>query len=131
VNHYLVMTVASTFAPNKKHGVALSDWSDCETKRLEMNHEAKMAISRAIEDDEGMADRSHPGGYLPSYFDKSSSNMQTELVQLLQGKIDWSINKGRGALPGKAGLVDVVSWVDDVDDSQAGPVDVKSWVNDK
>jgi len=63
VNHNLVMTVARTFARNKKHGVALSDWSDCETKRLEMNHEAKMAISRAIEDDEGMADRSHPGGY--------------------------------------------------------------------
>ncbi|EJK66439.1 hypothetical protein THAOC_12643 [Thalassiosira oceanica] len=57
------MTVARTFTPNKKHGAALSDWSDCETKRLEMNHEAKMAISRAIEDDEGMADRSHPGGY--------------------------------------------------------------------
>ncbi|EJK62021.1 hypothetical protein THAOC_17386 [Thalassiosira oceanica] len=50
-------------AHNKKHGVALNDWSDCETKRLEMNHEAKMAISRAIEDDEGMADRSHPGCY--------------------------------------------------------------------
>ena len=28
-----------------------------------MNHEAKMAISRAIEDNEGMDDRSHPGGY--------------------------------------------------------------------
>ncbi|EJK76156.1 hypothetical protein THAOC_02097, partial [Thalassiosira oceanica] len=58
------MTVARTFARNKKHGVALSDWSDCETKRLEMNHEAKIwPISRAIEDDEGMADRIHPGGY--------------------------------------------------------------------
>ncbi|EJK76398.1 hypothetical protein THAOC_01842 [Thalassiosira oceanica] len=37
-----------------------------------MNNEAKMAISRAIEDDEGMADR--------------------KSVQLLQGEIDWSIN---------------------------------------
>ncbi|EJK51848.1 hypothetical protein THAOC_28942, partial [Thalassiosira oceanica] len=34
----------------------------------------------------------------------------------------WRVNKGRGALPGKAGLVDVVSWVDD---SQAIPVDVE------
>ena len=50
------MTAARTFAPNKKDGVALSDWSDCETKRIEMNHEAKKAISRAIEDDEGMAE---------------------------------------------------------------------------
>ena len=49
------MTAARTFAPSKKHGVALSDSSDCETKRIEMNHEAKKAISRAIEDVEGMA----------------------------------------------------------------------------
>ncbi|EJK52741.1 hypothetical protein THAOC_27955, partial [Thalassiosira oceanica] len=28
-----------------------------------MNHDAKMAISRAIEDNEGVADRNHPGGY--------------------------------------------------------------------
>ncbi|EJK44625.1 hypothetical protein THAOC_36821, partial [Thalassiosira oceanica] len=55
--------ISARIAHSKKHGVALSDWSDCETKRLEMNHDAKMAISRAIEDDEGMADRSHPGGY--------------------------------------------------------------------
>ncbi|EJK57816.1 hypothetical protein THAOC_22106, partial [Thalassiosira oceanica] len=55
--------VGARIAHSKKHEVALSDWSDCETKRLEMNHEAKMAISRAIEDDEGMADRSHPCGY--------------------------------------------------------------------
>ena len=58
------MTIAHTFAPNEKQGVALSNWSDCETKRLEMNHDAKMAISRAIEDDEGITDQSHPGGYV-------------------------------------------------------------------
>jgi len=40
----------------------LSDWSDCETKRIEINHEAKMAISRVVEDDEGMADQCRPDG---------------------------------------------------------------------
>ena len=71
----------------------LSDWSDCETKRVEINHEAKMAISRVVEDDEGMADQCRPDGRMASngvFFDVLDSHeyAQTELVQLLQGKTD-------------------------------------------
>ena len=48
------------------------------------NHEAKMAISRVVEDDEGMITRSDPDGYRGiSYV--IDTNMQTELVNLLQG----------------------------------------------
>ncbi|EJK55021.1 hypothetical protein THAOC_25293, partial [Thalassiosira oceanica] len=90
VNHYLVMTAARTFAPNKKQGVALSDWSDCETKRLGMNHDAKLAISRATEDNEGMAEHSQPGGYRHILTSRVQICKQN---QSLQGKIDCQTNK--------------------------------------
>ena len=52
-----------------------------------------MAISRVVEDNEGgrRNGRSKPSGWLTGYFDLLNTNMQTELVQLLQGKIDLSM----------------------------------------
>ncbi|EJK45347.1 hypothetical protein THAOC_36039 [Thalassiosira oceanica] len=92
------MTVGRTFVPNEKHGVAFSDWSDCETKRLEINHEAKMAISTQtmmkewpIEAILVATDIFGVWRWLPTYFDVLGTNMKIESVQLFQGKIDWSI----------------------------------------
>ena len=49
-----------------------------------------MAISRVVEDDEGMITRSDPDGYRGiSYV--IDTNMQTELVNLLQGGNDLPI----------------------------------------
>ncbi|EJK48348.1 hypothetical protein THAOC_32865 [Thalassiosira oceanica] len=73
------------------HLVALSVWSDCETKRLEMNHDAKMAISRAIEDNEdneGMADRSHPGGYRHILTNSNYDTNKTQLDEAPFGRAD-------------------------------------------
>ena len=50
-----------------------------------------MAISRVVEDDEGMVDRSQLDGYRGISMCLLVTNMQTELVQLLQGKIDLSM----------------------------------------
>jgi len=43
-----------------------------------------------------------PPGWLAGYFDVLATNMQTEMVQLLQGKIDLSMqsNKHYSMIPG-------------------------------